>query len=96
MIEEKYVIGVVKEIMNKFILVTDDGKEYKLYAINPWEAVSVDFNSSRFVPFVGKTVKATGRIQDSEIWAAHLTDLDKDSKQTEKSILSFKNNLNKK
>ncbi|HUT79738.1 MAG TPA: hypothetical protein VMZ29_00940 [Candidatus Bathyarchaeia archaeon] len=89
MIEEKFVIGIVKEIMNKFVLVTEEKDEYKLYAINPWEAVSPDFNSSKFVPFIGKKVKATGRINSSEIWAAHLIDIEETSETVEDSNLKI-------
>ncbi|MBN1330853.1 MAG: hypothetical protein JXA54_15375 [Candidatus Heimdallarchaeota archaeon] len=96
MSEEKFVIGVVKEIMNKFVLVSDEGHEYKLYAINPWEAVSTDFNSNKFVPFIGKKVKATGRINNSEIWAANLIDLDENLTNTDESDLIFNRSLKKK
>ncbi|MBK5114122.1 MAG: hypothetical protein KGD59_12195 [Candidatus Heimdallarchaeota archaeon] len=68
--EEIEITGVVSKKMNEYILTTDDGKEYKLFAINPWESVPTDFGTAKFEEFVGETVKVFGRLSGEEIWNA--------------------------
>jgi len=74
--EEAELIGVVSKKLNTYILTTDEGKEYKLFAIDPWESVPTDFDTAKFELFIGEKVKVSGRITDGEIWNAlvHYTD----------------------
>jgi hypothetical protein len=69
-------IGILSEKLNKYILTTDDGTEYTIYAINPWESVPPEFDTAKFNKFVGKKVKVFGRASGTEIWNAtmHLPD----------------------
>ena len=68
--DEKEISGIVSRKNNEYILTADDGKEYKLFAISPWESVPPDFDSAKFAKFIGKKVKASGNFSGSEIWNA--------------------------
>jgi hypothetical protein len=68
--EETELTGVISKKFNKYILTTDEGKEYKLFAISPWESVPTDFDTAKFEQFIGDTVKVYGRLSGSEIWNA--------------------------
>ncbi|MCG3253847.1 MAG: hypothetical protein ACTSUW_03630 [Candidatus Heimdallarchaeota archaeon] len=68
--EEVELTGVVSKKFNEFILTTEEGKEYKLFAINPWESVPTNFDTAKFEQFVGESVKVSGRLSGSEIWNA--------------------------
>lgn len=68
--EEQEIFGVVSKRNNVYILTTEDGKEYKLFAISPWESVPPEFDTTKFAEFVGKKVKASGRVTEGEIWNA--------------------------
>ncbi len=68
--EEKELTGVVTKEFNEYILTTEDGHKYKLFAINPWESVPTDFDTAKFEQFLGETVKVYGRVSGSEIWNA--------------------------
>lgn len=81
------VIGMVVEKMNWFYVVEESGEEYKLYAIQPQEAVSPDFNIGKFAKFVGKEVTATGQIEQEAIWGAHLVEVGSEDEETELSGL---------
>ncbi|NHJ84180.1 MAG: hypothetical protein FK734_01875 [Asgard group archaeon] len=60
--------GTLSQRMNKYILTTDDGTEYILFSISPWEAVSPDFDTAKFAQFIGKKVKVYGRATGTEVW----------------------------
>lgn len=62
--------GVVSKKMEKYILTTEEGEEFTLYAINPWESVPVDFDTAKFEKFIGEKVKVFGRSTGTEIWNA--------------------------
>lgn len=68
--EEIELTGVVSKKFNEYILTTDEGKEYKLFAINPWESVPIDFDTAKFEEFIGESIKVYGRLSGSEIWNA--------------------------
>jgi hypothetical protein len=42
------VTGLISKIMNRYVITSDDGTQYELSAIHPWEAVSPDFGSGIF------------------------------------------------
>ncbi len=48
----------------------DNGTEYKLSAIMPWEAVSPDFDSGKFAAVLGKRVTVSGVTDGTTIWGA--------------------------
>lgn len=74
--EEAELTGVVSKKFNDYILTTEEGKEYRLFAINPWESVPTDFDTAKFEQFIGETVKVSGRLSGSEIWNALVHCLD--------------------
>lgn len=72
--EEITVSGRVSEALNEYTLTTDDGIEYKLSAILPWEAVPADFDSGRFAVRLGERVTISGVIDGDTIWRAVLVE----------------------
>ncbi|MHA2601261.1 MAG: hypothetical protein AM324_003915 [Candidatus Thorarchaeota archaeon SMTZ1-83] len=68
--EEITVTGVISEDLNEYRLTTDDGTEYKLSAILPWEAVPADFGSSGFAARLGERVTISGITDGDTIWRA--------------------------
>jgi hypothetical protein len=73
--KEISVSGMVSKIMDQYVITTDDGTEYKLSAILPWEAVAADFGSGDFALHVGKRMIATGTTDGHTIWRAALSEL---------------------
>jgi len=72
--EEISVTGIISRILNDYVITPDDGIEYKLSAIMPWEAVAPDFGSGIFALHLGKRMKASGFIDDNTIWRATLSE----------------------
>ena len=72
--KEISVTGIVSKILNQYVITTDDGTEYKLSAIMPWEAVPPDFRSGDFVLHLGKRMTATGTTDSHTIWRAMLSE----------------------
>ncbi|NHJ03551.1 MAG: hypothetical protein EAX90_01920 [Candidatus Heimdallarchaeota archaeon] len=70
--EEKEILGILSKKLNQFILTDENGKEYKIYAINPWESVPPDFDTAKFVEFIGEKVKVSGNLSNEEIWNAFI------------------------
>ena len=60
--------------LEQYIITTDDGTEYKLSAILPWEAVSPDFGSGDFALHLGKRMTATGSTDGETFWGAMLSE----------------------
>ena len=74
--EDKTIIGKVVKKMNNYVVVEEEtGKEYKLYAIKPMEAVSPDFDIGKFEKFVDKKVEASGMFENGSIWDAYLVEV---------------------
>ena len=72
--KEITVTGLVSKVLNEYIITTDDGTEFKLSAIMPWEAVSPDFGSGDFALHLGKRMTASGSIDGQTIWGATLSE----------------------
>ncbi len=68
--EDITVVGIISENLNEYVLTTDDGVEYKLSAILPWEAVPADFGSSGFAARLGERVTISGVTDGNTIWRA--------------------------
>ena len=68
--EDITVSGTISENLNEYVLTTDDGIEYKLSAILPWEAVPADFASGRFALKLGEQVTISGVTDGNTIWRA--------------------------
>jgi hypothetical protein len=72
--KEISVTGLVSKILDQYVITTDDGIEYKLSAIMPWEAVPPDFGSGDFALHLGKRMTATGSTDGHTIWRAMLSE----------------------
>ncbi|MFW9962444.1 MAG: hypothetical protein ACFFCX_02710 [Candidatus Sifarchaeia archaeon] len=71
---EVSIIGIVSRILDQYVITTDDGTEYKLSAIMPWEAVAADFGTGDFDLHLGKRMTATGISDGHTIWRATLSE----------------------
>jgi hypothetical protein len=72
--KEVSVTGIVSKITDQYVITTDDGTEYKLSAIMPWEAVAADFGTGDFSLHLGKKMTATGTTDGHTIWRAVLSE----------------------
>ena len=72
--KEISVTGIVSKILDQYVITTDDGTEYKLSAIMPWEAVPPDFGSGNFALHLGKRMTATGTTDGHTIWRVMLSE----------------------
>lgn len=72
--KEISVTGIVSKVLDQYLITTDDGSEYWLSAIMPWEAVSTDFGSGDFALHLGKRMTATGSSDGHTIWGARLSE----------------------
>ena len=68
------VTGIVSRTLDQYVITTDEGTEYKLSAIMPWEAVAADFGSGDFALHLGKRMTATGSTDGDTIWGAMLSE----------------------
>ncbi|MHA1665762.1 MAG: hypothetical protein ACTSW7_00105 [Candidatus Thorarchaeota archaeon] len=73
-LKEIIVTGLVSRILDKYVITTDDGTEYELSAIMPWEAVSPDFGFGDYALHLGKRMVASGSTDGHAIWKATLTE----------------------
>ena len=71
-LKEISVTGLVSRILDKYVITTDDGTEYELSGIKPWEAVAPDFGSGDFASHLGKKMMASGMTDGHTIWNASL------------------------
>nr|KXH71716.1 MAG: hypothetical protein AM325_02445 [Candidatus Thorarchaeota archaeon SMTZ1-45] len=75
--KEVSLTGIVSRTMDQYVITSDDGTEYKLSAIMPWEAVPVDFESGDFALHLGKRMTAAGLSDGHTIWRAVLSETSK-------------------
>ncbi|MHA2065747.1 MAG: hypothetical protein ACXABY_15325 [Candidatus Thorarchaeota archaeon] len=73
-LKEITVTGLMSKILDYYMVTMDDGTEYKLSAIMPWEAVSADFDSGKFAVVLGKRVTVSGAFDGSTIWGAEVAE----------------------
>jgi hypothetical protein len=71
-LKEITVTGLMSKILDYYMVTVDDGTEYKLSAILPWEAVSPDFDSGKFAGVLGKRVSVSGMTDGGTIWGAEI------------------------
>jgi hypothetical protein len=71
-LKEITVTGLMSKIFDSYTVTMDDGTEYKLSAIMPWEAVSSDFDSGKFAAVLGKRVSVNGMTDGDTIWDAEI------------------------
>ncbi|MHA1637431.1 MAG: hypothetical protein ACTSUO_03055 [Candidatus Thorarchaeota archaeon] len=74
-LQEIEVTGLISKVLNTYIVTTDNGTEYTLSAISPWESVSSDYNSGQYVDFLGHRMVARGQTDGSTIWGASLASI---------------------
>jgi len=72
--KEISIIGLVSKILDQYVITTDDGTEYRLSAIMPWEAVPPDFGSGDYALHLGKRMMASGTTNGQTIWGATLSE----------------------
>ncbi len=70
--QEIDVIGTVSLELNRYVIETVEGKRYRLAAIMPYQAVSVDYGTGVFAEYVGKQARAMGVTDGGTIWRASL------------------------
>ena len=66
--------GLISRIHDEYVITTDNGIQYRLSAIMPYEAVSPDFDSGRFALALGKRVTVVGVTDGDAIWRARIID----------------------
>jgi hypothetical protein len=71
-LKEIQVEGVVSQKGNQYTITTDDGIQYNLSAIMPWEAVAPGYRIEGFTLHAGRRVIATGMTDGCTIWKAQL------------------------
>lgn len=71
-LQEIDVTGTVSLVSNRYVIDTSEGKRYRLAAIMPYQAVSVDYGTGVFADYVGKLVRAVGVTDGGTIWRATL------------------------
>ncbi|MFW9955707.1 MAG: hypothetical protein ACFFD3_14250 [Candidatus Thorarchaeota archaeon] len=70
--DEIIVVGIISRILNEYAVTTDEGVEYKLSAILPWEAVSPEYGSEEFAMHLGKRLTVQGLSDGSTIYRASI------------------------
>ncbi|MFX1543685.1 MAG: hypothetical protein ACFFCR_11835 [Promethearchaeota archaeon] len=73
-LKEITVTGLMSKIFDSYTVTMDDGTEYKLSAIMPWEAVSAGFDSGKFAVVLGKRVSVSGMTDGDTIWGAEIAE----------------------
>ncbi|MHA1575787.1 MAG: hypothetical protein ACTSU3_00360 [Candidatus Thorarchaeota archaeon] len=71
--KEIEVTGLVSKISGKYVITVDDGIEYELSSIKPWESTSPDINSAQYAENIGRRMIASGFSDGGTIWSATLT-----------------------
>ena len=66
------IVGLISKILGNYVITTDDGTEYELSAIMPWESVSADHGTHEYTKNLGKHMRATGLTDGHTIWRAKL------------------------
>ena len=72
--EEITVVGLISKILDRYVVTTDDGSQFTLSAIMPYESVSPDYGSHTFAKRLGLRTKVSGLCDGNTIWRAYLTE----------------------
>ena len=72
--EEITVVGLISKILDRYVVTTDDGTQFTLSAIMPYESVSPDNDSHTFAEHLGLRTKVSGLCDGNTIWRAYLTE----------------------
>ncbi|UCE09023.1 MAG: hypothetical protein JSW61_08500 [Candidatus Thorarchaeota archaeon] len=70
------VTGLISRILERYVVTTDDGTEYELSAILPWEAVAPDHGTHVFAQNLGKKMTVSGQCDGYTIYGASLSPID--------------------
>ncbi|MFW9957570.1 MAG: hypothetical protein ACFFCT_05830 [Candidatus Odinarchaeota archaeon] len=73
--EEIIITGLLSKISDQYVITTDEGIEYILSAILPWEAVSADYGSEEFASHLGKRLTVRGLSDGSTIYRAIISEI---------------------
>ena len=74
-LKEIEVEGIISQTGKQYTITSDDGTNYDLSAILPWEAVASDYGIGAFTHHVGKRAKIAGLTDGYTIWNAQLIDM---------------------
>ena len=72
--DEITVVGLISKIMDRYVVTTDDGTQYTLSAIMPYESVPPDHDSHIFIERLGLRTKVSGLCDGNTIWRAYLSE----------------------
>ncbi|MGY5874124.1 MAG: hypothetical protein RTU30_00120 [Candidatus Thorarchaeota archaeon] len=73
-LNEITVVGLISKIMDEFVVTADDGTEYKLSAIMPYESVPPEHGSHIFAKCLGTRCKVSGLCDGHTIWRAYISE----------------------
>jgi hypothetical protein len=71
--DEITIVGTVSKTASGYVAYTDNGTEYQLSAILPWEAVPPDFGSVGFEMHLAKRMIISGLTDGNTIYGARLS-----------------------
>ncbi len=69
-LEEVVVTGTLTTSADQFLLHSNNGKVYRISAIKLYAAVSPEYGSEKYRPFVGLRVRVHGLSDGTTIWNA--------------------------
>jgi len=84
-LQEIDVIGTVVLVANRYVIETTEGRRYRLAAIMPYQAVSVDYGTGVFADYVGKQARAVGVTDGGTIWRASLMSVEDKKRKPKKA-----------
>jgi hypothetical protein len=77
LMEDIEVVGLISRAQGRYVITTNEGVRYELFAILPWEAVPPDFGSGDYELYLGKTARVRGITDGGTIWRATLEEIEK-------------------
>ena len=67
------VTGLISKVLDRYIVTIDNGTEYTLSGILPWESVAADYDSGQYAAHLGHRMTVNGQTDGSTIWGAALS-----------------------
>jgi hypothetical protein len=74
-LKEIQVEGIISRTRDQYTITTDDGINYDLSVILPWESVAPDYGTGVFTQCIGKRVNVAGLTDGHTIWKAQLINI---------------------
>jgi hypothetical protein len=69
-LKEIHVEGIISRTREQYAITTDDGINYELSSILPWESIAPDYGTGVFAQCVGKRANVIGLTDGHTIWKA--------------------------